>query len=192
MLEANVFGRAKDICRKLTQEQLTATDGAQQIVNLLYKRNPLSVLTEIYKDFATLTGLQRGAQESFKEFEMRFDAQFSKYNAHATVTKLNDSVSGMMLLTNSRIDETQRVSVLSAAAPSSNQSNTNTNDQMINNVSYEAIASVPRQCDCTNTSRYLQSHLAVTNSGDKFRRRHLRREHKFNHSQSRSNQNSKK
>lgn len=83
-----------------------------------------------------------------KNFESRFIAQVAKFNAIATTTKLPECITALMLMSNSSIDDAQRVSVMVAAALSAASLNAeSTNDQYLRAVTYNAVASVIKQCD---------------------------------------------
>ena len=66
---------------------------------------------------------------------------------------LPESLTAFMLLSNSNIDANQRISMLSAATShSSNSESATTNEELINSVKYNPIASVLRQCDANKDS----------------------------------------
>jgi len=148
MLQSQLFGRARDLVKKIDPETIQSDTGAAEIVKVVHKRDPLAVVSEVYQDFTTVLGTKRGNSESFKNFESRFDSQVSKFNAHATTTKLPDSLVAFMLLANANVENNQRISVLAAASPKeSDFENAATTEQFLESVSYSAIASIIRQCD---------------------------------------------
>ena len=148
MLKSQFYGRAKEIVKKVPDDVIESNEGAQAIVNAVYKRDALSTVSDVYQDFMRLMNLKRGPTETFLNFESRFEAQISKFNAHSETSKIPASLTALMLLANSKVDSGQRISVLAAAAPSSD-SNAKTTDDYLKEISYDSVASVLRQCDRT-------------------------------------------
>lgn len=147
MLQSQLFGRARDLVKKIPDDVIQSDEGVAAIVGAIYKRDALAVLSEVYHDFNGLLSTKRGATETFKNFELRFEAEASKFNAHSEVTKLPESLLAFILLANSNVDNGQRVSVLAAASPKELPSDTSTTSDYLESVSYDSIASVVRQCD---------------------------------------------
>ena len=151
MLQSQLYGRAKEICKKVSDSEIQSAGGARAILNAVYKRDALSTVSDVYQDFMNLLNLKRGTTESFRNFESRFEAQISKFNAHSDSSKLPASLTAFMLLANSNVDSSQRISVLAAAAPSSDDSNSTTED-FLKAISYDSFASVLRHCDRSKTA----------------------------------------
>ena len=131
-------------------------DGADKIVAALYKRDPLSAVSHLFNDFSSLLETKRGKNESYKNFESRFSAQMSRYNAHGKSIELPESIVALLLLNKADVGDSQRVPILSAASSKASASVTSTtsNDDMIKEITYESIAAVIRQCDNgSSTSR---------------------------------------
>lgn len=107
------------------------------------------MVSEAYKVFNDLLGTKRGLNVSMKGFELRFSANVAKFNAISASTKLPDCLTALMLISNSDISDSQRVSVLAAAASSSAVEDvaTATNEQFLKSISYSAVASVVKQCE---------------------------------------------
>ena len=148
MLQSQLYGRAKDLCKKLSDVTIQSKGGSDAIVNAVCKRDALSAVSDVYRDYMALLNLKRGSNEMFKNFESRFEAQVSKFNAHSTVTKIPEALTALLLLANSNVDDSQRISVLAAASPGSGE-NDSTMDTYLQAIKYESIASVLRQCDQT-------------------------------------------
>ena len=151
MLQSQLYGRAKEICKKVPDSVIQSVEGVQAIVNAVYKRDALSTVSDVYQDFMNLLNLKRGANESFRNFESRFEAQVSKFNAHSDTSKIPASLTAFMLLANSNVDSSQRISVLAAAAPSSDNTGSTT-EEFLKAISYDSVASVLRQCDRSKTA----------------------------------------
>ena len=147
MLQSQLFGRAKDLCNGLDDMIIQSQDGPSAIVNAVYKRDTLSVVSNLYQNFMTLLTTRRGDAESFRNFESRFNANVTKFNAASEATKLPEAITAFMLLSNSNIDNTQRVSVLAATSNNENIDENATTSDYIKAISYEKVASVLRQCD---------------------------------------------
>lgn len=46
-LKAQLFGRAKDLCSGITDQQLHPEQGVDLIMNAIYKRDAISVVSEV-------------------------------------------------------------------------------------------------------------------------------------------------
>lgn len=148
VLQSHLYGRAKDLCDSLDDDVIASEDGVQLIVNTVYKKDPLSIVSCVYTELQKLLSIQRGDTESFKTFETRFEAQLSKFNALGSSVSLPESMSALVLLANSKVDSSQRISILAAASPKESKLlSTASIDDYVKAVKYEAIASVLRQCD---------------------------------------------
>ena len=150
-LQAQLTGRAFDLCREITDDELSAEIGYQKIVDAIFKRDPLSVVTETYQTFNDLLNVRRSSNESFRNYESRFSAQVAKFNAHGKSLKFHESLLALMLLSSANLDNAQRVSILAAASRSSNApisaSSSTPDEEYIKQIKYESVSSVLRQCD---------------------------------------------
>ena len=166
ILKSQLFGQAEDLCSELTNEQLKEADGVNLIINKVYERDALSVVSETYDYFNSLWSTRRKPNESFKTFEKRFTAALSKFNSIANATKLPPCITALMLLSNSSVDHNQRVSILAAIAPNNDQfSEDSSNDDYLSVVTYNSVASVVKQCD---RSEPQQSNLSLNASSGLF------------------------
>lgn len=96
-----------------------------------------------------------------RNFESRFPAQVAKFNSISQTTKLPECLTALMLLSNSNIDDAQRVSVLASASSSDSELNAqSTNDEFLNAITYQSVASVIKQCDHQNTNDNLMANSA--------------------------------
>lgn len=150
---SQLFGRAKDLCKTISSEEMASIDGAQKIFKAVHKRDSLAVVTEIYGDFLTLLNTKRGENESYRNFESRFEAQVNKFNSRSTSTKLPESLLAFMLLANANIDGNQRIRVLASGIPRASDESSMDTEELLNNIVYSSIASVVRQCETPITSR---------------------------------------
>lgn len=167
-LKSQLFDRAADLIKDIPRDVLVSEKGADAIVADLYKRDPLSVVTDVFGDYSTLMNTRRGANESFKNFESRFSAAVSRYSAHGKSIALPDAIKAFLLLSNANVSEVQRVPVLSAAASKAaaavqNDASSSSNDVILSLVEYESVASVIRQCDSKADSGPIYSSHAVQN-----------------------------
>eukprot|EP00178_Gracilaria_changii_P001339 TRINITY_DN1187_c0_g1_i12.p1 TRINITY_DN1187_c0_g1~~TRINITY_DN1187_c0_g1_i12.p1 ORF type:complete len:348 (-),score=40.05 TRINITY_DN1187_c0_g1_i12:1053-2096(-) len=165
MLQSQLYGRARDLCKSIPQDIIESKDGVQAIVGAVYKRDALAVISDVYHDFVGLFALRRGQNESFKNFESRFQAQMSKLHAHGSEVKLSEAVLAFALLANAYVDATQRISVLANSAPTSSDfKNTSTTNDFLKAVSYSSISSVLRQCERAPSSAPRSNPLAAGSS----------------------------
>lgn len=86
MLQSQLYGRARRICRKISQTDIQSASGsgAKKIVEAVFKRDALAVVSEVYQVFLSLMTTKRGNNESFRNFESRFEAKVSKFNFQST------------------------------------------------------------------------------------------------------------
>ena len=155
-LIAQLFGRAKDLCMGLTAEQLASSDGVKLIVSTIYQRDPISVVSEVYKDFNDLVFTRRGQNEAFKNFESRYAAQLSNFNANGSSVTFPEALSALMLLSNAGVDDGQRISIISSVATGSSDTieDGSANDAYISSIRYSSVASILRQCDRVKSSNH--------------------------------------
>lgn len=85
------------------------------IWSILYSRDPISVVSELYNNPHYLINSRRNSNEWFISFEFKFSAQMLKYNAHRSTVHLPESVYALLLLSNTGVNYRQRVDVLSEA-----------------------------------------------------------------------------
>lgn len=176
ILQSQLYGRAKDLCKALTDTEVQSDDGPYKIIKAVHKRDPLAVISEVYGDFTSLLMLKRGQTESFKNFATRFEAQFTKFNSHSDTTKLPDCLLAFMLLANSNLENNQRVSVLAASVPRADESSTKSEEStesFLNKISYSSIAAVVRQCDVNRASSSINipHHNYLKSASAKFQRK---------------------
>lgn len=114
----------------------------------MYQRDALSVISEAYDGFNDLLSTGRGNSESLKMFELRFSATVTRHNSLSNIPKPPQCIISSMLLSNAVIDHSQRVSVLAAAAPFTDDlSENSSNDELLAAVTYKQVASVVKQCE---------------------------------------------
>ena len=68
MLQSQLYGKARDICKSVSDTDIQSDNGSQAIIIALYKRDSLSVVSEVYQCFTKLLSLKRGSNESVKTF----------------------------------------------------------------------------------------------------------------------------
>ena len=88
MLKSQLFSGAADLCKGLLNAEIISANGGQKIVDCVYQRHALAVVSDVYQEFMNLLGTKRGNSASFKNFESRFSAQIAKYHAHFTEVQI--------------------------------------------------------------------------------------------------------
>lgn len=163
VLKSQLFGRAKDLCAGITAEQLQSENGVDLIVQKVFKRDALSVVSETFKDFNCLLDSKRDEKEGFRNFEQRFAANMAKFNSISETTKLPECITALMLLANASVDDAQRISVLASAANHNGEVNDQaSNDALLETITYESIASIIKQCDRqSEQGRTMSAHSLV-------------------------------
>ena len=98
VLQPQLFGRAADLCKKLSDEEIQAPDGALAIAELIHKSDLPTFLTDTFGKFQLLLITRRRENESIRKFEVRFDAQVCRYNSASSSNKLSPSLVAFLLL----------------------------------------------------------------------------------------------
>lgn len=129
-----------DVAKKLTSDEIESEDGAIK-ASAVHKKDVLSVVTDTFNRFLEVLRTKQGT-ESLKNFETRFDA----LNATRSGSELPSALVSFIFLANSRIDTSQKVPILSAAAPIGS-ADANVSRQVPSMISYSSIASIVRACD---------------------------------------------
>ena len=165
-LKSQLYGRAKDLCSGISEVQLTGDHAVDLIVGKIYQKDALSVVSEAYRAFNQLWSTRRSNNETMKNFESRFSAQVAKFNSISATTRLPECITALMLLSNSAIDDSQRVSVMAAAAPSDESLNSqSSNDAFLSSITYQSVSSVIKQCDKTTHTTVDQAPLSASSAG---------------------------
>lgn len=79
---------------------LDADDGTNIKVDVVYRKDPLSVVTLVFHELQMLLSTRRSEKESFSNFEQRFCAQLAKFIAPGDAVKLNNATVVLYLLAN--------------------------------------------------------------------------------------------
>lgn len=146
MLQSQLYGRARDVCKSLSDADISSAEGAMKIVGTVFQRDPLAVVAGVFRDFSEMISMRRGPNESFQSFESRFSAQVSRFNAHSKESELPEALTAFMLLANANVDSGQKISILASASPSSVPENPTTTDYL-KSITYGSISSVIKQCE---------------------------------------------
>lgn len=148
MLQSQLYGRAQDLVKAVTEEDIESEDGTDAIVKALNKRDLLAVSKEVYGGFLGLVNTRRGEKEGFANFESRFQAQVAKLNSHFEDTGFLKALTVFLLLGKANIDNSQRISILAACAPSAETFPAgNSLVEALKLVSCETGACIVRQCE---------------------------------------------
>lgn len=110
-----LFGRAKDASRAIRNEVLLADDGAQRVVDAVYKPDLLSVASHIFNKLQKLFLTCRADFESFWNYEPRFNAQLCEVNSRDQAVQVGNAMTVLYLLANVNADSAQQSFIFSAA-----------------------------------------------------------------------------
>lgn len=96
---------------------------------------------------------RRGRNESYRTYELRFDAQLSKFILLGNSAASSNAMATLFLLANANFDSAQRISILYSAAPLRHGLLPRSSlDNFVRPVKKEAIAAVLRQYDQSITT----------------------------------------
>ena len=105
----------------------------------------LTIVSNARRDFQNLLSTKSGNNESFLKVESHFAADIAKMKSHSS-NALLESLTAFMLLSNSNIDADQRISILSSGTSHNTESaSTLGNEELMDSVAYDPIASVLSQ-----------------------------------------------
>ena len=158
VLLSQIYGRAIDWVKTVPQEEVESHGGAMLIARAIHKRDLLSVVTDKFHRFLELMQTKQGDNETFKNFETSFDAQVSRFNASCKSSELPFAFVSFLLLANSRIDTSQRTSIISSALPRETDIVDKETKNILAMIKYDDIATVVRACD--EPKKPLQTPLA--------------------------------
>lgn len=68
----------------ITLHTLNSGDGAKYVVNAIHKRDPLSIVSEVFLYLNALPSTRHYSSENIKDNESRYCAHISNFNAHGT------------------------------------------------------------------------------------------------------------
>ena len=141
MLYSQLYGYAKDYCKEIPLNEIASDNGVENVCKCLYKKDALTFVRNDYSDFQTLLWTKHRKNESFRNFESRFAAAIHKMKSRSS-NALPESLTAFMLLSDSNIDVNQRTSILSSATSHKAESaSTLTNEELMDSVTYDLIAS---------------------------------------------------
>lgn len=116
--------------------------------------------------FNQLWNTRRSNNETMKYFESRLSAKVAKFNSISKTTNPPECFTVLLLPSNSAINDSQRVSVMAATAPSvENLTSQSSNHQFLSSITYQSIASVVKQCDKTSHDAIENGPLAASSAG---------------------------
>lgn len=88
----------------------------KEILCKIYKLYAFYVITDVFKYMSDLLNLNSFSTDFFRWFELRFSAQFDKFNAHGNSTQIPESMTEFMLHLNDQVDATQRITIIAPDA----------------------------------------------------------------------------
>lgn len=116
VLQSQLFGRAQDIGSKVSDEDITSPNGALILAKAICKKDRLSLTTSISEELEKLVHTKRDHHEKLRNFESRFDAQVCRMHHLCCKKILPESILALLLMANSNVENSQRVSVLDAVS----------------------------------------------------------------------------
>ena len=147
ILQSQLYERALDLVKKIPNAKIESDTGALEVASCIHKKDVLSIVTDTFHRFLELLRTKQGDSESYKNFETRFDAQVCRLNATCSGSELPSALVSFLLLANSKIDSSQRVSILSAAAPIGTDVTEQDGADVLSLLKYGDVASIVRACD---------------------------------------------
>lgn len=100
ILKSNPDGRHVVICIGLPEKVIMSANGEAEIDEVIYKRYPLSIVSDVYTDLNYLLQLRCSGHEGFKNFQQRFRVFVAKFNTNGASNALLETIAAIMLLSN--------------------------------------------------------------------------------------------
>lgn len=98
LLQANLYGRATDVCDGLYDFNVVSQSRDAPFVSTIYKNVPLSVVAGIFLELQNPLSLHCVSTESFLDYELRFSEQMARQNALGSSFALSGALSALMIL----------------------------------------------------------------------------------------------
>lgn len=123
------------------------------IAKTIHKRDPLSFVSGTYQKFNLILQTKRTENKSFQSFESKFKAAVCSFNSAVANEPLPQSLVAFILIGNANSNDGQRVSILSAPAPKSEDCSDEESGQdedntsLFSKIKYESIAAIITQFD---------------------------------------------
>lgn len=135
-------------------------EGRESVVDAVHKRDRLTEFTEVFTDFTLTLAKRRNVSKTFRNYEARFSALAAKLRRHNQTVSVHGFFFALLLLAHSGAYDSQRVSVLAAAA--SSHSNLTVEKQgsdvkAVQHATHESVTSVLRQCDNNGAEDFSKS-----------------------------------
>lgn len=148
VFKSKLFGRTKDICRAVSDEVLTSKDGAQLIVDEIYKRDPLTVVAHTFEVLQKLLSTRRSENMPFCSNALRFNAQLCKSISLGEAAKLSDAIAALYLLENGHADSFRRLYIFSALVSNDTMLSPRLSIKpFVRTVKYKKVGKVLQKCD---------------------------------------------
>lgn len=147
MIKSQLYGRAVDICKKVSNETVMSPDGAMAIARAIHRCDRLSATASTYARISVILLASREASETFESFESRFDGLVCGFSSAALDAKLSESLIAFALTANAGLEGNQITSILSAAVHKSDESGTNETSEYLKKITSENVASIFRSFD---------------------------------------------
>lgn len=81
VLLSHLYGIVKDLCNRIEDEVIDSNYGTGLIVETIYKRDPLPVVSLIFPELQKLLATRRGFNESYRNLEARLGGQLAKFTS---------------------------------------------------------------------------------------------------------------
>lgn len=169
-LNSQLYGRVRDLVRSVPPGELECDEGTDHVVAAIYKRDRLTVLSDVNTDFNNVVNARRGTDKAFRNYEVRFQALLPKLFCHGSSLQMQEPITAFMLLFSSQMEDNQLISILAATAKKTSASDADkkkstSSADLIKNVNYEAVGSILRQCERGSSNRTLDTKRIKSSTG---------------------------
>lgn len=116
VIKFQLYGQAAHQCFEITKERLRSSDSVNFIVHAVYRHDSMPVNSDAIYGFSKLLNICRALKDLLKRFETQFSAAVSWHDSFMSRIKLLQGNISLILLKNTGIKHSQRVSAFFAAA----------------------------------------------------------------------------
>lgn len=116
MIRSQLYGRARDICRSISDAKNQPAIGWKKIVEAVYKHDTLSVSSKVYQSYLEVLTTKRRSNGTFRKVKSSIRAHISKFNSTTTSCKTSAPLMAFTLLFNSSVDNNHTISVLTGSS----------------------------------------------------------------------------
>lgn len=92
------------MCEGIEEEVISYTNGDNLIVEMIYKCDPLTIVSLVYYVLQNLITTRRIEKKTYHTYEARYAAKLSKFNTVVSSVAISKSLAALFMIENSNVD----------------------------------------------------------------------------------------